>query len=216
MKSAGVKLLGGSLIVAALLSSFTGKTYAQDASLTMSPSTGTYSVGSAVPLAVKLNTAGETSAGVDVVLEYDTTKLQFVSITEQSGYQYPTKSEAGGTILVSVNSLTGITGSDITVFTVNFTALAQGTTSVEFVTSGALTTGVFQTVSGDDLLGTATGGTYTITAAAEETPPSQVGKGTTTPSTGVFDSMNVGLMIGISLFVIGGLASLIARKAYKE
>lgn len=218
MKTASKRILSTILITTFLFgaSAVLSKTFA--ATLKLAPSTGSFAKGGSFVVTVVADTAGESIAGADIVLEYDTTRLRFLSVTEISGFSYPTKTESQGTILISANSTSGVTGSALELVKVTFTVLnTTGAANVDFVTEGALSSSVIRFGESTELLESTVDGVYTITevsGAGDTTTP--VGKGTTQPATGIFDSMGTGLLIAFVLLVTAGSVSYLAKKAYRQ
>lgn len=101
--------------------------YAATATLTLSPSTGTFNKGCNFSVDIVINTGGAATEGTDVILFYDPSRLKATSITPGTIYaDYPGSAidEANSKIkvagLASVSSAFSGTG---TVATVNFTVL---------------------------------------------------------------------------------------------
>ncbi|KPJ71225.1 hypothetical protein AMJ50_02910 [Parcubacteria bacterium DG_74_3] len=112
---------------------------AAGASLYLSPSSGTFFVGSTFDVSVFVNTGGEDINAVEVNLKFDPTKLQIASPTAGKSFievwvSQPTYSNIKGTMSFMGGIPTpGINTSSGLVSTVTFRAISQGETSIVFL-----------------------------------------------------------------------------------
>lgn len=152
---------------------------AGSASLTLSPSSGSYVKGSTLSVSINVTSSDLVNA-VQADLTYDTAKLQYVNVDGTgSAFDFPLSATGGGG---SVQIARGVSGGGTVSGTkkfasVNFTVLASGATaSITFASSSAVlspggsgTTNVWN--------GNTTGGTYTLTAPADPAPPASGSSG---------------------------------------
>jgi len=147
-------------------------TYAQTASLSLSPASGTFNKSCSFNLEIKLNTGGAQSDGTDAIVLYDQSKLTATNIAPGTIYpDYPGNNidDNNGKVtisgLASVSSAFSGTGTLATIsFTVKDTA-ASGATMVKFdFESGGKTTDSNVVERGTilDVLSSVTNGNYTI------------------------------------------------------
>ncbi|MBI2040242.1 hypothetical protein HYT18_04150 [Candidatus Microgenomates bacterium] len=166
--------------------------YAQQATLSLSPSSGTFNRGCDFSLNIDLNTGGADTDGTDAILIYDPSRFTATSI--QSGTIYPDYpgnniDEASGKITVSgLASVSQAFSGQGTLATINFTVRDQastGTTQVKFdfdPSDKAKTTdsNVVQRGTVADILNSVVDGNYTVGSGT-----CAVGTGTGTGTTGV-------------------------------
>src|SRR3989344_2219374 len=166
-----MKLLTAILIFVLLLIS---PTYALAATLSLSPSTGTFNQGCNFNLEIKLDTGGQQTDGTDAIVLFDQGKLTATNVTTGSIYSdYPgtTPDNDAGKVtvsgLASVSSAFSGTGTLATInFTVKETA-STGATMVKFdfdANDKTKTTdsNVVQRGTVLDILSSVSGGNYTI------------------------------------------------------
>lgn len=145
---------------------------AGNATYTLSPSSGSYSINTEFTVTVYENSGSEPVNAVDVNLTYDQSKLQFVSLsTSGSPFTTCTNSTGGGG---KVNIVCALLGGSVTgnqkVGSVTFKALVgSGSSSVNFDPSSKI---VRSTDNSDIWNGDTTGGNYTFTTPAAP-PPAQ-------------------------------------------
>lgn len=194
---------------------------AQPASFVIIPSSGTYAQNETFDVVIYLNTGGESVSAVDAILTYEDSKFEVVSITEGTEFtSYPSKASSGGTIIVSAVTTGGVSGTSIKVATVKLKVLqSSGSSAVEFVMgeSGAVSS-VIKEGTTDDILGAATGGTYTFTAESGDGTTDETTDGTTDgttgetqPATGSMGSAFPTIAIGV-LMMIGGRTMIVNIK----
>ena len=179
------------------------------ASFSLSPASGTQTVGSTFTADIILDTGGDAVSGASALLTYDTTKLQVVGSQLTQGpifNQSPLVNKvdpSAGTIQYDSGSLgTSYTGRG-TMATITFKALAAGTAQVNFVYNPGSTsnTSIVAAASGPtNLLGVVNNGVYTISSS---------GGGTTLPSTGALEN-TLALLAGGVIFLLAGV--LFARR----
>lgn len=183
--------------------------YAQTASLSLSPSTGTFNKSCTFSLQISLNTGGVQTDGTDAILVYDSARFSATSISSGTIYpDYPGNNvdDTNGKITVSgLASISSPFSGSGTLATVNFTVkdTAQtGATEIKFdfdPTDKAKTTdsNVVERGTVADILNSVTNGSYTIgtgtCALASPTPAppgtGRGGPGVATPSGGVQPSV---------------------------
>lgn len=136
------------------------------ATISLSPASGNVSLGASYTVTIVENSGSTSVNAVQANLSYDQTKFQYVSIDTTAGPFGLTAQASGGNgaVNIAVATSTPVTGQQ-TVAKVTFTAIATGSTPINF-TAG---TGIADASSNTDVLGTSTGGTYTI---ADTTAPS--------------------------------------------
>ncbi|MBI2329983.1 hypothetical protein HYU94_01185 [Candidatus Daviesbacteria bacterium] len=148
--------------------------FAQAATLSLEPSSGTFNQGCNFSLKVNLNTGGAETDGTDAILLYDNTRFNAISIT--NGPIYPDfpgnniDSQAGKITISGLASVNTPFSSQGALATINFAVLnsaPQGATQVTFdfdPTNKAKTTdsNVVQRVTIADVLNSVTNGNYTV------------------------------------------------------
>lgn len=181
---------------------FTTPVFAQTATLSLSPASGTFNKSCTFSLQINLNTGGVQTDGTDAILIYDSSRFTATAITSGTIYpDYPGNNidETNGKITVSgLASVSSAFSGSGTLATVNFTvkdAAQSGATQVKFdfdPNDKAKTTdsNVVERGTVADILNSVTNGSYTIgtgtCAQASPTPaPAGAGRGATgvaTPS----------------------------------
>lgn len=176
--------------------------YAQTASLSLSPSTGTFNKSCTFSLQISLNTGGVQTDGTDAILVYDSARFSATSIS--SGTIYPdfpgnNIDDVSGKITISgLASISSPFSGSGTLATINFTvkdSAQTGATEIKFdfdPTDKAKTTdsNVVERGTVSDILNSVTNGSYTIgtgtCAQASPTPAppgaGRGGQGEATPS----------------------------------
>lgn len=137
------------------------------ASLYLSPASTSVNNGANLSVSVRVNTNGDSVNGVQANLTYPTDKLQFLSIdTSSSAFGLQAENSGGSGVVRIGRALNGgqtpING-DYLVAVVSFKALADGSAAVVFDSGSQVAS------AGQNILGTSTGGTYSINTPA--TPP---------------------------------------------
>jgi len=158
------------------------------ASLSVSPSTGVYTVGKNFTSAVRLNTSGKSVNAADGVLSFNPKELQVVSVTRAGSIfnlwtQEPSFSNSAGTISFGGGSPTGYSGSSGNIISVTFRALGAGTPKVNFKSGSILAADGL----GTNILTSMSGGTYTISAPMATPEPEYIAPANT-PSAPVITS----------------------------
>lgn len=166
-----------------LLCYFAFFSVASAATLTLAPSTGTYSVGQTFNATVRAVPGGDNINAVEATLGFDPAVLSVVSISKNgSAFSLwttePTFSNAAGTIEFGGGSPTPFTStSDLVVIT--FRTVAPGTGAVTFDAASVLAADG----RGTDVYTGATDGSYVVTAATTPTPtPTPTPDTTPTPT----------------------------------
>ena len=142
---------------------------AGSATLSLSPSSGTYKVGDTFNVAVHEDSGSTAVNAVQANLSYSTSKLSYVSYTSSSAYNVEAESSSsGGTLKFARASITPRTG-DQTVVTVKFKALASTSgTSVTFASGSSVNA---NDGSGTNILSGSSGGTYKVSSTTTSPPP---------------------------------------------
>lgn len=178
--------LGLILALFLIFASLLPATYAAgSAELSLDPSGGSYNINDNLKIGIYTNST-EANNAVQADLNYDQSKLQFISIdSSSSAYDLGASSTGGGgTVKIArAKSGGGLTGSKLVSF-VNFKAISgSGTTAVTFASSSAV---VRQSDAENIWNQDTTGGTYTLTTpnttAPPTTPPSTTSPSQTSPT----------------------------------
>lgn len=176
------------------------------ASLSLSPSTGGTTVGQTFTVDLKLDTAGASTTGVDVVFTFNPTILEVVAFNQGtlygSGQRNPTLDNAGGKITYHPSVTNAIynyttSGTPGTLATVTFKGKIAGSAVQAAFTCTAGTTQSDTNVwsSNQDIISCAatTGGSYTITAGSGTTgTPTNTPTPTSTTGTGGISGSGTG------------------------
>ncbi len=184
-----------------LNSAFIIPVYAQQATMSLSPSSGTFNPGCQFTTSVNLNTGGAQTDGTDAILVYDTSRLSTNTNSIASGTIYPdypgnNVDEATGRITVSgLSSITSAFSGSGTLATVTFTVLPQAPVGVATVNfdfdandkSKTTDSNVVERGTVTDILSTVVNGNYTIGTGTACTSGgvTQAGSGVSTPSGGL-------------------------------
>lgn len=180
--------------------------YAQTATLSLSPSTGTFNRGCAQSVNINLNTGGAQTDGTDAILIYDPTRLTASSIVNGSIYDdYPGNNIDAASGKITISALASIsapfTGQGV-LATVNFTVKSDAPTGItqvnfDFDPNDKIKTTdstVVQRGTVTDILNSVVNGSYTIGTGvcssgtlapqgAVATPSGAVASPSATPST---------------------------------
>jgi chitodextrinase len=146
--------------------------------LSLAPATSNVSLGSNVVVTITENSSTTAVNAIEADLTYDQTKLQFVSIdTSTSPFNglVARATGGGGTVFIADGTTTPTTGSQV-VARVTFTAIGTGATSVNFAASS----GIAESTTNSDILGTTNGATYTIADTTAPSVPTALAKTATT------------------------------------
>ncbi|OGZ18591.1 MAG: hypothetical protein A2175_01170 [Candidatus Nealsonbacteria bacterium RBG_13_42_11] len=149
---------------------FFGLSFAEAATLYLSPAAGNYNVGNSFSVSVILNTAGATIGAAEAEINFPSDKLNVNSISKDGSVLNlwvvePTVS--GDKISFKGGKTGGFSGSGA-IFVINFQAKAAGSANVSFLAGGRVLT--FEAVPVNVLTGTS-GGTYNIAESAPPPPP---------------------------------------------
>ena len=150
---------------------------AQRASLYLSPSTGTYTVGNTFLIQVKVNSGGVAINAADGVLVFDTDKLEVVKISKDNSIfslwvQEPIFSNSLGTInFAGGKPSPGFTGAAGTIINITFKAKTSGTANLTFASGSVLA----DDGKGTNILASMGSGVYTLTTReiTPITPPAE-------------------------------------------
>ena len=201
------------LIFFLTLFAFTAKTNAfAAASLSFDPASKTVALNETFNVAVIVNTGGAETNGVDAIIRYDGNKLEFVSAAMGSLYESiltpnPTPSSPGNLVLGAATSQSyNGTG---TFATITFKAIAEGTANVYFDFTAGSTTDSNVAYQGEDLLGSISNASYTITQSGsgngEETKGGVGGETPVSiPQSGTVKNTIALLAGGLALILLGG------------
>jgi hypothetical protein len=146
--------------------------------LTMSPASGTYTVGNIVTISVAENSGSTAVNGVEADISYPASDLQYESYSvANSGFNYPGPAPTitNGSFKYAILSETSLTGSQ-SVLTISFMVLAPGTANVSFMSSAAVAT-----TAGANEGAATSGSTLTLQAVPVVTPPVTTPTPPTTP-----------------------------------
>tara|TARA_B100002051_G_scaffold109346_1_gene104196 strand:- start:8292 stop:10043 length:1752 start_codon:yes stop_codon:yes gene_type:complete len=147
-------------------------TYAQAASLSISPSTGVYTSNTTFTVSVNVNTGGQPVNAADGVISFNPNELSVVSVN-RSGSIFnlwvaePTFSNSAGTINFSGGLPSGYTGSAGRIMTVTFRTKGSGSSRVSFQTGSVLA----NDGRGTNILTSMNSANYTIQATAVAPEP---------------------------------------------
>lgn len=152
----------------ALFLSLFSYTYAAD--LSISPSTGSYTVGQTFTATIRAIPNGDSVNAVEATLSYNPAVLSVVSVSKTgSAFSLwttePTFSNSAGTIQFGGGSPTPFTSSS-NLLSVTFRTVAEGTGSIKFTEASVLAADG----RGTDVYKAATDGSFTVTAGTAPTP----------------------------------------------
>lgn len=168
---------------------------AKAARLYLTPADGTYSIGDEFDLELGIDTGGEESMAADALLNFDSTKLEVVSVVKGSffpGSDYNIDNDNGRLTIYSfseqalqTNSGTGVLAN------ITFKALTEGSAAVSFLceTGNDVDSAVWD-AQGNDLIncGSNGSGTYTIGSGGGGVEPTDVPVATSAPDAPVATS----------------------------
>jgi hypothetical protein len=135
-------VLGLILVTIFAAAGLTDQAQAAAASIYVSPASSSAVNGTNFSVAVRANTGGSNADGVNVTLSYDSSKLQFVSVSGAASplNQGANYADTGSSIAGGAYNTTPATG-DILLFTATFKAkVGAGTSPLSLLTSGAYAT----------------------------------------------------------------------------
>ena len=164
------------------------------ASMSVSPGSGSYNPGNTLTVSVYVNSGGQNVNAVQADFTYPAGLLQYQSINSSgSAFSIDASSTGGsGSVSIARGNISGVSGSSLLVAQVSFQVLSAGTAAISFSGSSA----VVSSSSNQDILGSKSGGSYTITTPtpppSNPNPPASGGSGsgsggsqpTQTPSSG--------------------------------
>jgi hypothetical protein len=162
-------------LVAFVISFFAFYQIAEAATLSVSPSTGVYTVGTPFSVTISLNTSGKAVNAAEGLIKFNPNELRVQSLS-QAGSVFnlwavePVFSNSAGTITFGGGSPRGYTGSNGTIITVRFIAQGAGTTKVNFSSGSALAADG----SGTNILTSMGSGSFTIAAKSATPEPEQI------------------------------------------
>jgi len=140
------------------------------ATLSLSPSSGSYSAGQTFTTTVRANPAGQNINAVETTLKFDPKYLSVVSVSKDgSAFSLwtvePTFSNTAGTVTFGGGSPTPFSAAS-NIVTITFRTVAEGSGAVSFSSASILAADG----RGTDVYQPSTGGTYTVAAATTPTP----------------------------------------------
>lgn len=141
--------------------------WAAESTLSLSPTTGSYSVGDTFDLQVILNTGSDQTTAVDVILNYDPTLVQVQTITEGallSTYLGESIDNTQGRAAISAvaSDPSEVFQGQGTFATFTFQAQASGTAAITFDFTPAAVNDCNVAYAGSDMLVAVTNGNYQI------------------------------------------------------
>jgi len=212
------------VFILVLLTASTAKAAMAGAHLSLSPSSGDYSVDESFTVTMNADSASEVVGGVDAVGTYDSAKLELVSATKASGMVFESTDGGGncsintataGKFSITCYSNDALTDKAINgpLVVLNFKAKATGTATVGFTCASGSTTDsniVKTSTSGDVIVcGENVGGSYTI---GESDGDGGSDSATTTTPTSLPKSGNTGVTLALSIFgAVGVLSAIFLR-----
>jgi hypothetical protein len=159
------------------------------ATLSFSPATKTVLVNDTFNVDVILNTGGSETDGADVIIRYDGNKLSLISAVLGDLYANKLTSDtsvAGKITLRATSSENASFNGTGTFATLTFKAIAGGTANLYFDFTSGATTDSNVAYQGNDILGSTSNASYTITTSGgnggASASPSLPVSGTTTPT----------------------------------
>lgn len=157
--------------------------YAANADLSLSPSSKTVQNGESFAVQIRVNTNAESINTVTADISYSSDKLRAVSIDTAGSFatiwfENNIATASGQIKLTGSVPTPGVSGTSLLFATINFMALAEGSATATFDTTSA----VYRNSDNSDILGTKTGGTYTIAAATPTPTPTSSFQPTATPT----------------------------------
>lgn len=174
--------------VAVLMAGYAKLTYAATGSLTLTPSTGSGTVGSTLTVTLHENSGSDAAIGVDTVINYPSNLLQFVSASTIAPFSVaPPDSTSAGSVQLVRGAYSGVTGDQV-VSVLTFNVVAAGSATLSFGTSS-----ISPATGSGNLLTANPSSTYTLSEPAGSGTGSGSGGGSTgggttpppaTPSTG--------------------------------
>jgi cellulose 1,4-beta-cellobiosidase len=157
------------------------RSFAAAGTLSLSPATGTPSIGSNFTVAVRVDSSTDTINAVQADLTFPTDKLEFVSLdTATSAFSVGAAgsgNNTNGTVTIArgTSGGTSVTGSQL-LANVTFKAVGTGAATINFANSSA----VVRSTDNTDILTIKTPGTYTIADSTAPTAPTGLTVGTRT------------------------------------
>lgn len=185
-----IKLLTN-LILTLVILAFPVQAYA--ATLSLSPSTGSFKKGCNFSLNIDLNTNGVQTDGTDAIIQYDQSKITATSITSGSIYpDYPGNSiddNAGKATISGLASVSTPFSSSGTLATINFTVKDVSTPSATLIKfqfdsndkTNTTDSNVVERGTIADVLSSVVNGNYTVGATGACANPTPVPRGAPTP-----------------------------------
>jgi Cohesin domain len=171
------------ILLCAVFLFFISAAVAEAATLSLSPSSGSYSAGQTFTTTVRANPAGQNINAVETTLKFDPKYLSVVSVSKDgSAFSLwtvePTFSNTAGTVTFGGGSPTPFSAAS-NIVTITFRTVAEGSGAVSFSSASILAADG----RGTDVYQPSTGGTYTVAAATTPAPTPTPTTPTPTPAT---------------------------------
>ncbi|MFQ6083625.1 MAG: cohesin domain-containing protein [Candidatus Aminicenantia bacterium] len=170
---------------------FSNRAEAADATLFLSPPSGTYQVGGTFPVSLRVNTGTQAINAADAILVFDPAKIQVQSVSKANSIftlwvQEPVFSNSAGTISFAGGKPSpGYLGSSGEIITITFKVLTTGIASINFSSGSVLA----DDGKGTNILSSLISGLYTLGAREIETLPPE--EGVLPPTPGQFPAAPV-------------------------
>lgn len=147
--------------------------YGANASLYLSPPSGTYVVASTFSVTVKVNSGGEGINAAEGILIFNPTQISVVKLSKTNSIfslwtTEPTFSNSVGNIIFGGGTPTAFSGTSGTIITINFRAKASASAQVSFSSGSVLKADG----KGTNILGNMNGGVYNLKSKII-TPPAE-------------------------------------------
>ncbi len=175
------------------------------ASLSLSPASKSVENGDSFAVNVVLDTDADSVDAVDIILNFDSDKLEYSSASYSTLFTNTiTPSVSGEQIILRATSPTAVTQGG-TFATITFQATGTGTAPVNFDFTSGDTTDSNVAYQGEDLLASTSNGSYTIIAlglgsdASSSPTPTPTTVSEAMPETGVLTPTLIVLLVGVSL-----------------
>lgn len=197
------------------------------ARLILDPASGSYSVNEEFSVKVKVDPANNDIVAIDSIINFDSDKLEVISVAEETyfksstvgtaqGFTYNIENDNGKLLIYSFANIGNFSlDTPGTIATIKFKAAAAGTASVTFsCQADSNSDSSLWSAEGEDLIDCAAvgSGSYTIGSGGSDDGGESGSSGSTSsstatptalPETGVVEPMIFALIFGGLLFVVG-------------
>lgn len=205
------------------------------ANLRFNPTSGTVRVGSTVDFDVRIDTGGEAVTSADAYIEYDPNFVEIVSVTDGNFFQTVTHNDVktSGRLYIAgivTNAATFKIGEGL-LASVKLKGLKNGDITLRYICEQGSTTDsniAKNDINATDIISCSDNNTYKLTIGSSSNPndnntnnnsntggstsnnnqSSNYQKPNTLPQTGTVEKVILGSVLGIGLFVIGGVIKL--------